>query len=107
MFLSVEGRQTQRHPIAGELVQVDRVATFCPGDVWLAGKLLPRRRQLIRSSIIEVELFRPPVGVLAAIPPRHTTGATHCKIDLLANLIEFLCNLSTGLGAAYDQHSSG
>jgi hypothetical protein len=64
-------------------------------------------RQLISSWIVEAELLRPPVSVLAAIAPWHSAGAPHRKIDLLATKIELLGDLSPGLGATYDQHGAG
>src|SRR5262249_14765045 len=97
----------QRHAIAGELMQVQRVAALRPRDVRLARELGARRRQLIGSSIIEAELFRPPVRILAAVAPWHAAGSAHSEVDLLAALIELFRDLRAGLGAADDQHGAG
>src|SRR5262245_58286390 len=96
----------EHHAIAGELVQVERVSTALSRDVRLSEELCPWRRQVVHGSIVETYLLRPPIGIFAAISPRHATSPSDRKIDLPSILIELLGNLATRLGASDYHHCS-
>src|SRR5262249_215985 len=94
----------QNDPVARELMQIEGVAAAGARDMRLAGKLRPWRRQLVHGAIVDPELVRPPVCVLAALAPGRAAGTTYREIAPSPGLIELLADLSAGLGAADHQH---
>jgi hypothetical protein len=73
-------------------------------DLRLASKLRLWRGELIHRPVIRAHGLLPPVGVLAAISPRNSPGATHRQINLSSSLIQFLSDLSAGLATANNQN---